>query len=100
MFSVDAVTAPLAINGALSESADWGISNKSLPLPLNDPLNDFASILSDTNMEPLIVVLPIITVLPEMLVLPNILAEPVIIVSPEISTTPTTLRLPSNDEVP
>ena len=36
---VDAVTLPLAINGDVSESADNGISNKFLPLPLNtEPL--------------------------------------------------------------
>ena len=38
-FSVDAVTAPLTINADKSAScvrAERGISNKSLPLPLND----------------------------------------------------------------
>ena len=43
--SVDAVTLPLAINvlrSTSSASAERGISNKSLPLPLNEPLNSSA----------------------------------------------------------
>ena len=48
--SVEAVTLPLAINVLCSTSvasADRGISNKSLPLPLNEPL------IEGDSMEPL-----------------------------------------------
>ena len=65
--SVDAVTLPLAINVLLSTSsasAERGISNKSLPLPLNEPLNSSAltigtSIVSVTINPPLTIVVPI-----------------------------------------
>ena len=58
--STDAVIEPLDINdnfSTFSASAESGISNKSLPLPLNEPLNSVALIIGDsivleTNIEP------------------------------------------------
>ena len=55
----DAVTLPLAIRLESPDNADCGISNKFLPLPLNDALISLASILSFTNKLPVIVVFPI-----------------------------------------
>ena len=46
----DAVTLPVAILVESSESADSGISNKSLPLPLNEPVCNF---ISPIKVEPL-----------------------------------------------
>ena len=53
--SVEAVTLPLAINdnsSTFSARAERGISNKSLPLPLNEPLIEGDSILLLTNIDP------------------------------------------------
>ena len=55
---IDAVALPLAI---LTESPDIfaiGILNKFAPLPLNEPLNEFAITESLTNKLPLTVVSP------------------------------------------
>ena len=65
--SVDAVTLPLAINDNSSTSsanAERGISNKSLPLPLNEPLNSvpltiFVSISPVVVIEPLVKIEPV-----------------------------------------
>ena len=54
----DAVTEPLAILKGAKESADSGISNKFLPLPLNDePL--CSSIFPCANTLPLILIEPV-----------------------------------------
>ncbi len=67
----DAVTLPLAINdnsSTFSARAERGISNKSLPLPLNEPLNSFALIIFEsispvTNIEPVTSTVSLIIVL-------------------------------------
>ena len=65
--AVDAVIAPLAIKEASSESADCGISNKSLPLPLkNDAEIAFTSISFVTKTEPVTFASPLRPYEPEM----------------------------------
>ena len=70
--SVEAVTLPLAIkdnSSTLSASAERGISNKSLPLPLKNealisvPLIILESISPVTNIEPLTITVSLIIVL-------------------------------------
>ena len=53
---IDAVNEPVAISacgGISSDSADSGISNKSLPLPLKEPLNSYAVTEPLTSTSPL-----------------------------------------------
>src|SRR5210317_1900385 len=60
---IDAVAEPLAILNASPDNCDTGISNKFLPLPLNEPLNSFAitlsAVMSGTSKDSEIETLPL-----------------------------------------